>query len=189
MSSFGWTYKAYKCNTVYGLVRILSCRPRFWLTNLLWKYYVMCFQSEGDDDSKQVKANTEQNEQANDDEAKEVCSCVLFRQIPCTQWWKSVLFLCSVSDMVMYTVMCIFGFSTYLPCLYRKVKLKSQECYFKSSCQNCVNYMGIKFWDACSEMLGLSKPGHLKTLETLFWLWGCLSEKLFQTTKACFTAI
>ena len=44
----------------------------------------MCFQSEGDDDSKQVKANTEQNEQANDDEAKEVCSCVLFRQIPCT---------------------------------------------------------------------------------------------------------
>lgn len=32
----------------------------------------MHFQSEGDDDTKQVKANTQQNEQANDDEAIEV---------------------------------------------------------------------------------------------------------------------
>lgn len=52
------------------------------------------------------------------------------------------LFLCRFSDMVIYTAMCIFWFSTYLPCLYRKVRLKSQKCYIKSPCQTCVNYMG-----------------------------------------------
>ena len=78
------------------------------------------------------------------------------------------LFLCSFSDMAMYTAMCIFWFSTYLACLYRKVRLKSQKCYFKSPCQTCVNYMGIKFLHACSEILNVSKFGHLKTLETLF---------------------
>lgn len=71
------------------------------------------------------------------------------------------LFLCSFSDMAMYTAMCIFWFSTYLACLYRKVRLKSQKCYFKSPCQTCVNYMGIKFLHACSEILNVSKFGKL----------------------------
>ena len=81
----------------------------------------MHFQSEGDDDTKQVKANTQQNEQANDDEAIEVglrvCSFVLFER--CGE--NPFMFLCSVSDMVAYTVMYIFEVFKYLPCLYRKV--------------------------------------------------------------------
>lgn len=81
----------------------------------------MHFQSEGDDDTKQVKANTQQNEQANDDEAIEVslrvCSFVLFER--CGE--NPFVFLCSVSDMVAYTVMCIFEVFKYLPYLYRKV--------------------------------------------------------------------
>ena len=80
----------------------------------------MHFQSEGDDDTKQVKANTQQNEQANDDEAIEVslrvCSFALFER--CGE--NPFVFLCSVSDMA-YTVMCIFEVFKYLPCLYRKV--------------------------------------------------------------------
>ena len=75
------------------------------------------------------------------------------------------LFLCRFSDMVMYTTVCIFWFFTYFPCLYRKVRLKSQKCYIKSPCQTCVNYMGSNFEMPGVKFLNVSKFGHLKPLK------------------------
>lgn len=93
------------------------------------------------------------------------------------RWWCTRgMYVCTIKYLNTVTVkicfcfyagtaMCIFWFSTYLRCLYRKVRLKSQKCYIKSPCQTCVNYTGIKFWDACSEILNVSKFGHLKPLK------------------------
>ena len=75
MSSFDTTCKAFKCNTVYGLPsHVFSCAS-VRLTCCSLNIFYVYFQSEGDDDTKQVKANTQQNEQANDDEAIEVSLC------------------------------------------------------------------------------------------------------------------
>lgn len=71
---------------------------------------------------------------------------VPYSQIPIHRDGENVfLFLCRFSVMAMCTTMCIFWFSTYLPCLYRKVRLKSEKCYIKSPCQICVNYTGSNF--------------------------------------------